>query len=123
MKKFILMLLFMVLSSGVMAFDNFPLHINDTLPYYRGVVYDSAGPYNLINCTVKVYIKDLSGTLIVNGVSAVITNAVKGEFEYRWASSDTQIAGTYTINFRIITQSGAYFTLPTDSSYKVIITQ
>ncbi len=101
-----------------MAIKTLQLHTNDLQPYYRVTVKDSDG--NLIDLTGATIVctmrESTTGAVKINRASAgiVIANQTtnKGEFEYRWQSSDTDTAGSYYIEFETTPQTGGKFTLP-----------
>ncbi len=69
---------------------------NDTRPPLEFSLTQDGAPVNLTGCTVKFYMKDaVSGSVKINGVTCVITDALKGACRYNWTASDTNTIGTY----------------------------
>lgn len=59
---------------------------------------------DLTGATVALYMRreeDATQTPTVNGAACVITNALNGKVEYRWAATDLDRPGFYTVEFRI----------------------
>lgn len=84
-------------------------------PYFRTKAEDSSGTaVDITGATIYCTLTKLDGTVQVNAQTAgiVVTDGTAGEFEYRWVSGDTDIAGTYEVEFRIVPASGGDFTLP-----------
>lgn len=87
----------------------------DLQPYYYAQAKDSDGVINLTGASIVCNLKNsLDNTIKINRQSAGIniTDAVNGEFEYRWVSGDTDITGDYLIEFEVTPSSGGKFTLP-----------
>ena len=96
---------------------------NNRLPYYRFKVRDEAGAVSLSDVVaVNVYMKNLStGSIAFSAVAAVITDALQGEGEYRWAVGDTAVIGEYAIAFEFVTTAGLPYTLPRNMVAKVVV--
>lgn len=100
--------------------NDFYIKTNDLLPYYRATFYDSAGRLDLTGCAVKATMVDDDRVKKVDGVVATVTDATKGEVEYRWVAGDTDTAGDYYIEFEV-TSGGKPFTMPSSFRAKVVI--
>lgn len=70
--------------------------------------------------SVKMYIRDRSGTTQMSDVDCTITNATEGKIEYDWTSGDViDTPGTYEVEFKIVGSDGE-LTVPNEEH--VIIT-
>lgn len=89
---------------------------NDLQPYYSVTVKNADGTaVNLTGAAIVCTMKPVGGsTPKINRQNAgiAITDAVNGQFEYRWQTGDTDTAGAYNIEFEITPQTGGKFTLP-----------
>lgn len=89
---------------------------NDLQPYYAATVKNADGTaVNLTGAAIVCTMKPEGGstpkiTRQSTGIS--ITDAVNGQFEYRWQTGDTDTAGAYNIEFEVTPQTGGKFTLP-----------
>ena len=89
---------------------------HDLQPYYFFQVKDSNGVVNITGATIRTTMKDIcTGTLKINRATdrVIVTDAVNGLGELRWQSGDTNVLGTYAIEFEITPGSGGKFTVPT----------
>ena len=98
-----------------------PLRVkqHDQQPYYR---FGAPG-VNLTGATIVCTMKDAAGTKKINrqSVGVVVTDAITGEAEYRWQAGETDVVGTYQIEFEITPQAGGKFSLPTGQPAIVLI--
>lgn len=76
---------------------------------------------NLTGCTVTFTMKDRTGAVKVNAAAVDLTNAVNGEMEYRWVSTDVDTVGTFLGTFRIVLGSGKPLTLPAEGYIEVVV--
>lgn len=89
----------------------------DTHPPITATLTDSAGAVDLTTAdSVRFVMK--SGATVVEG-ACTVTNAVAGEVEYDWAAGDTDVAGTYEVEFEVTWNVGEIETFPNDG-YKEI---
>lgn len=105
------------------------LNRNDRQPYYRVTAKDSAlAVINIagatIYCTMVAYdpATGVIGTTKINRQDAGIniTDGAAGEFEYRWQATDTDLAGTYYIEFEIV-PAGDKYTFPNPSEGRALV--
>jgi len=96
---------------------------HDRLPYYRIEVRDEAGVVSLSDvAAVLFYMKNISTeSVVISGVPAVITDALNGQAEYRWAVADTSVPGEYAVAFEFETSVGLKYTLPRNTVAKVVV--
>ena len=97
------------------------LKTGDTWPPLEATLTDEGGVINLTAAnSVRVIMK--SGATIVSGDCDVV-DATNGEVEYVWAVGDTNIPGTYEVEFEITWDTNQIETVPNDkaSNPKVII--
>lgn len=90
---------------------------NDRRPYLQITFTDSDGAAVDLSSAAGVYFNmrnKTTGTVKVNRQAAVVTSATTGVAEYRWASGDTDTAGTYQAEFEIEWSAGVYETQPED---------
>lgn len=99
-----------------------PLRIkrHDLQPYYR---FSAPKATTLLGATFVCTMTDLDGTVVIDRESSgcEITDAAACEAEYRWQDGDTDIEGTYTIEFEITPQSGGKFTVPNGQNPALVI--
>lgn len=94
---------------------------NDRLEYYRIQVRDSNGPISLSDVTDAYFnLKNISTGSVIISEAAVITDALNGNVEYRWAVADTAVVGEYAASFLFVTPSGNR-SLPRSNMAKIII--
>jgi hypothetical protein len=102
--------------------DPFYIAQGDRLPYYRVVVRDLSGVTSLSDVALITFrMKNLSTASIAVSSPAVITDALNGEAEYRWAAADTTTVGTYAASFEFLTVAGLVYSLPRNTIAKIIV--
>lgn len=105
---------------------NFAFHIKegDLASPIKTKIYQGSTsiPYDLTGWTVtfSMALVDTPETLKVANQSCTVADAANGEVEYRWASGDTDTAGSYTFEF-MFTKDARFFTEPTISPGLVIV--
>ena len=102
--------------------NDFYMKTDDLLPYYRVIFYDSVGRLDLSGCSVVMSMVNDDGAIKVNAAAVTITDATKGEAEYRWNVGDTDTAGDFYLEFVITSPASLPFTLPSSFRAKVVIT-
>jgi hypothetical protein len=92
----------------------------DRLPYYTFQVVDSDGDaVDISATTITARVENIStGDEVVTDESVDITNGAAGYAELRWPDASTNTAGTYAIEFKIIS-GGLQYTLP--ASFSAIV--
>lgn len=97
----------------------------DLQPYYYVTAQDSAGAaINLTGASIVCTMKNRrTGAVAIDRQSAGIniTTPASGQFEYRWQSGETDVAGEYYIEFEITPTSGGKFTLPARSIEAIVM--
>lgn len=90
---------------------------HDLQPYYLVTAVNSDDSViDITNATIYCTMKSVDGTLVkidrqTDGIE--ITDAVNGEFRYKWQSGDTDTVGEYWIEFEINPPAaGPKFTIP-----------
>lgn len=115
--------LILILAGLVMAkVNDFYIKTGDRLPYYTFQVVDAAGTaIDISSTTITATVQNLSTSQeIVTDGAVNITNGTSGYAEYRWADGSTNTAGSYAIEFKIIS-GGLQYTLPAAYNALVII--
>jgi len=110
-----------------MAIETLNIKRHDLQPYYKFKITDSSG--TAISCEGASVCFTMVGDtgIVVNRAPCVLTNATLGEGEYRWAGTDTAVAGTYEIEIEIEPAQDIYgnypgkFTVPVSEKAKVKI--
>lgn len=99
---------------------DFYLKTTDTLPYYTAQLLDSTGTaVDISSATITAKVENINtGAEIVDDGTCYITNGTSGYFEYRFADGETNTAGSYAIEFKILLATGQ-ITLP--SSYNALV--
>lgn len=93
------------------------------LPYYPIEVRDKDGVVDLsvVGVTAAYFrLANISTASVIVSALATITNATKGQAEYRWAIADTATTGDYAASFLFVTPSGT-FALPRNEVAKVVV--
>lgn len=104
--------------------DDLPLVRGDTRPAYPIVIRDKMGIVDLTGTTVTATMENYStGVNIFTDAAVLVTSATAGEAEYRWAGSDTNTVGAFSIQFKVIDAEGNTSTYPTSFKTKVIISE
>jgi hypothetical protein len=100
-----------------MADRTFKQH--DLWPPLVTVLEDDDGPIDLTNAaSVKVLMK--SGATRVSGRCTIAGDPTTGIVTYQWVSPDTDVAGTYDVEFEITWPSSRPETVP-NSGYKSVV--
>jgi hypothetical protein len=105
----------------------FTIKQDDTRPVYVvPLVSDFGGandPIDLTDATAVKFLMRLQGDTGPPKVNApaVITDAAAGEVTYTWDAADTDVAGTYEVEFQITWSDGGVQTIPNDSYFTVEI--
>ncbi len=76
-------------------------------------------PLDVTGCSVSMYLKYLSDSLIHGGGPCNIIEPTAGLVEYEFTASDTQIAGAYLATIEIVFPGGARQSLPFNSYYLI----
>lgn len=89
---------------------------NDLQPYYPVTIKNADGTaVNLTGAAIVCTMRLVGGStpkISRQNAGVAITDAVNGQFEYRWQPGDTDTAGAYNIEFEVTPQTGGKFTLP-----------
>lgn len=111
---FLLILFIGLLAGAASGTDVLYLKVGDLQPYYYAQILDSSeNPVDLTGASVSFTMKDVSGTIKVNLQAATVTDAVNGKVEYRWQSGDTDTAGRYLVEFKVVPQGAGPYRVPT----------
>lgn len=109
--------------------NNFFIKKGDTYPNITTLLSDEAGPVNLTGCTVD-FIMSQAGVnnLMIDSPAVVLDqNQVPnvGKCYYVWQTTDTDVEGTYNVEWRVTFPSGKIATFPRskkpDNFNKVVI--
>ena len=103
----------------------FVLKQGDTLPVVRAQIVSQFGAVNLTGAVVRFRFFPASCCTQpppedVRGGVATIENAAKGIVSYEWDDGDTDIAGSYAMDW-LIEQGGKQYTAPNDSDIELLI--
>ncbi len=89
---------------------------NDLQPYYSVAVKNADGTVvNLTGASIVCTMKQAGGSgpkINRQNTGIAITDAVNGQFEYRWQAGETDTPGVYQIEFEVTPQTGGKFTMP-----------
>lgn len=124
MKKFALLCGFILMLENISysKVNDFYLKTGDRLPYYTIQITDSDGTaIDISSTTITARVENLSTRQeIVTDTAVNITNGALGYAELRWPDAATNTAGSYAVEFKIISE-GLQYTLPTAYNAIVII--
>lgn len=84
----------------------------DTYPPVTAILSDVNGVIDLTGATSVIFIMKSPPSTVVTGTCQISTPATAGQVQYFWATNDTQIAGTYDVEFEIHWSSGGKQTVP-----------
>lgn len=94
----------------------FTIRQYDLSPSIRATLLDADGQViNLTGASVTLKLK-LAGSTVVIERTMTVANAVQGIVQYDWVSGDTDVAGTYLINFKVIYDDGSPETFPNNDN-------
>lgn len=107
-----------------MAEPDFQLTAGDRWPPLTATLRDGAGaaiPLTAVQ-SVRFHMRPLvGGGAALDGVATVVDPAA-GTVRYDWQAGDTDAAGEYDADFRIVFASGAPATVPNRERIRVLIT-
>lgn len=99
---------------------DFTIKRGDNVPILEATLSDQDGPINLTGATVKLIMKGkgtASGTTISG--TCVIVSAAAGTVSYSWLTGNTDVVGSYDLEFQITYSGGGIETVPNDG-YKSV---
>ena len=100
---------------------SFILKQGDTSPSLSASLTNAVGsPLDLRGATVRLLSADAAGQLALNKLMT-ITDAIGGVCRYDWVDGDTDVAGTYRVEFKITYTDEAVETVPNSGFVTFII--
>jgi 5-hydroxyisourate hydrolase-like protein (transthyretin family) len=100
---------------------SFILKQGDTSPSLSASLTNAVGsPLDLRGATVRLFAADAAGQLALNKLMT-ITDAIGGVCRYDWVDGDTDVAGTYRVEFKITYTDEAVETVPNSGFVTLII--
>lgn len=101
----------------------FYIRQNDTSPALTATLTDyNDNPINLNLASVRIHLKDLSGTIKVDA-ECTIDDAVAGIVSYAWDAADTDTPGTYYLEFEVTYSDASIETFPNKGNLSVVVTK
>ena len=100
---------------------NITLKQGDTWPPLKATLQQANGTaINLTEATVRLMVINRQGTEIIDHAAA-ITNAISGQVQYDWHTSDTANAGIFRGEFEVTFAGGAIVTVPNNGYFEIQI--
>lgn len=95
---------------------------NDTLAAIQATLTGADGVVvDLTNASsVRFHLSSPGGALKFSGVCTIV-NALLGIVRYAWQASDTDTAGTFYADFRVVFLNGSVLSFPNDSYLTVAV--
>ena len=101
----------------------FYIRQNDTSPALVATLTDyNDNPINLTGATVRLHVKDFSGTIKVDSL-CTITAATLGRISYAWVVGDTDTPGTYYLEFEATYSDNSVETFPNKGNLSLVVTK
>jgi len=99
----------------------FSIKQNDTSPSLQATLTDYSGAaINLTNCVVNFHMKNVNGSLTINSQMTIVS-ALNGIVQYNWVSGDTNVPGTYYVEFEVTYPNTSIETFPNNNNDTLII--
>lgn len=93
----------------------------DTSPSLKTTLVDSDGlPINLTGASADFIMKDFNNGIVLNTPMDIVT-PLGGVIQYDWAVGDTDVPGTYYIEFKVTYNNGAVETFPNNSNATIVV--
>jgi hypothetical protein len=84
-------------------------------PILATLVDENSTPVNITGATVKAILKLKNPPLVISG-PCVVSDAANGEVDFYWQPGDTDVSGTYKLEFEAIMPDGKPRTFPNDEA-------
>lgn len=90
----------------------------DLLPLVLGELVFSDGTHpDLTNHTVRFYMKDDDGVVLIDGHAAEIVDQATAKVKYTWQAGETDLVGPCHAEFKIFNLEGISQTFPAEDSF------
>lgn len=100
---------------------SFILKQGDTSPSLSASLTNASGTaLDLRGATVRLFAADASGQLALNKLMT-ITDAIGGVCRYDWVEGDTDVAGTYRVEFKVTYTDETVETVPNSGFVTLVI--
>lgn len=99
----------------------FAIKRGDRKPIYAAQLRTAAGPMNLAGCTIRFVMTPVGSTTAKVDALATIDDAAAGKLSYAWGLTDTDTAGDYNAEWKIVDGAGLPQTVPADGYSRIKI--